>query len=292
MSADRSANPSIAELANGGRSTSARAALASTRPAARRAGASRPTAGRPARARAGGPPRRRGARSRCNATGRIAIASGRDLGGRPRPRRGAERGPAPRRARCCARAARPPVGGGLRRRRLDGRDVRRLTRLTPRTRTSGSCAAAQLRQGGRARRRVRRGDRRRRSSRSTATCRTTRPRSGGCSPSSTRATTSSRAGRRREGPGRQALLPAVQTVSRPGVGPRLHDMNCGLKAYRAEVAREIQLYGELHRYIPRARLLPRLPRDGGPGQPPTARARPVEVRRRSATSAGSSICSP
>jgi len=33
-------------------------------------------------------------------------------------------------------------------------------------------------------------------------------------------------------------------------GLRLHDMNCGLKAYRAEVVRGMRLYGELHRYIP------------------------------------------
>jgi dolichol-phosphate mannosyltransferase len=33
-------------------------------------------------------------------------------------------------------------------------------------------------------------------------------------------------------------------------GLRLHDMNCGLKAYRAEVARSLVLYGELHRFIP------------------------------------------
>jgi glycosyltransferase involved in cell wall biosynthesis len=33
-------------------------------------------------------------------------------------------------------------------------------------------------------------------------------------------------------------------------GLRLHDMNCGLKAYRAEVAHELRLYGELHRYVP------------------------------------------
>lgn len=34
------------------------------------------------------------------------------------------------------------------------------------------------------------------------------------------------------------------------MGLRLHDMNCGLKAFRAEVVREIRVYGELHRYIP------------------------------------------
>jgi glycosyltransferase involved in cell wall biosynthesis len=33
-------------------------------------------------------------------------------------------------------------------------------------------------------------------------------------------------------------------------GVRLHDVNCGLKAYRAEVLRSMQLYGELHRFIP------------------------------------------
>jgi glycosyltransferase involved in cell wall biosynthesis len=33
-------------------------------------------------------------------------------------------------------------------------------------------------------------------------------------------------------------------------GLRLHDFNCGLKAYRAEVVRSISVYGELHRFIP------------------------------------------
>lgn len=33
-------------------------------------------------------------------------------------------------------------------------------------------------------------------------------------------------------------------------GLRLHDMNCGLKAYRIEVVRGVRLYGELHRFIP------------------------------------------
>jgi len=31
---------------------------------------------------------------------------------------------------------------------------------------------------------------------------------------------------------------------------KLHDHNCGLKAYRREVFTEIQLYGEMHRFIP------------------------------------------
>ncbi len=33
-------------------------------------------------------------------------------------------------------------------------------------------------------------------------------------------------------------------------GVRLHDYGCSLKAYRAEVVKEIQLYGEMHRFIP------------------------------------------
>jgi glycosyltransferase involved in cell wall biosynthesis len=33
-------------------------------------------------------------------------------------------------------------------------------------------------------------------------------------------------------------------------GVKLHDMNCGLKAYRLEVVRAIEVYGEMHRYIP------------------------------------------
>lgn len=33
-------------------------------------------------------------------------------------------------------------------------------------------------------------------------------------------------------------------------GLKLHDMNCGLKVMRRDVASEIQLYGELHRFIP------------------------------------------
>ncbi len=37
---------------------------------------------------------------------------------------------------------------------------------------------------------------------------------------------------------------------RLGSGMDLHDFNCGYKAMRAEVARELKLYGELHRYIP------------------------------------------
>lgn len=33
-------------------------------------------------------------------------------------------------------------------------------------------------------------------------------------------------------------------------GVHLHDHNCGFKAYRAEVVREVRLYGEFHRFVP------------------------------------------
>ena len=33
-------------------------------------------------------------------------------------------------------------------------------------------------------------------------------------------------------------------------GIKLHDFNCGLKAYRKDVVKSIEVYGEMHRYIP------------------------------------------
>ena len=30
----------------------------------------------------------------------------------------------------------------------------------------------------------------------------------------------------------------------------LHDFNCGLKAYKKEVVKTIEIYGDMHRYIP------------------------------------------
>ena len=33
-------------------------------------------------------------------------------------------------------------------------------------------------------------------------------------------------------------------------GIKLHDFNCGLKAYRVDVVKNIEVYGEMHRYIP------------------------------------------
>lgn len=39
-------------------------------------------------------------------------------------------------------------------------------------------------------------------------------------------------------------------AARRVTGIKLHDMNCGLKAYRRDVVRSIEVYGEMHRYIP------------------------------------------
>ncbi|MBP5505668.1 MAG: glycosyltransferase [Bacteroidales bacterium] len=39
-------------------------------------------------------------------------------------------------------------------------------------------------------------------------------------------------------------------AARKVTGIKLHDMNCGLKAYRKEVVKDIEVYGEMHRFIP------------------------------------------
>ncbi|HCL05039.1 MAG TPA: glycosyltransferase [Chitinophagaceae bacterium] len=39
-------------------------------------------------------------------------------------------------------------------------------------------------------------------------------------------------------------------VARKSSGIRLHDFNCGLKSYRRKVVKSIEVYGEMHRYIP------------------------------------------
>jgi glycosyltransferase involved in cell wall biosynthesis len=38
--------------------------------------------------------------------------------------------------------------------------------------------------------------------------------------------------------------------ARMASGIKLHDFNCGLKAYRLEVVKSIEIFGEMHRYIP------------------------------------------
>ena len=39
-------------------------------------------------------------------------------------------------------------------------------------------------------------------------------------------------------------------AARRSSGIKLHDFNCGLKAYRRKVVKSIEVYGEMHRYIP------------------------------------------
>ncbi|GAA4466818.1 glycosyltransferase family 2 protein [Nemorincola caseinilytica] len=39
-------------------------------------------------------------------------------------------------------------------------------------------------------------------------------------------------------------------VNRSMTGIKLHDMNCGLKAYKRKVIKSIEVYGEMHRFIP------------------------------------------
>jgi glycosyltransferase involved in cell wall biosynthesis len=55
---------------------------------------------------------------------------------------------------------------------------------------------------------------------------------------------------RRDPLARRLLSRVFNAVTSWMSGIRLHDMNCGLKAYRAEVVHDVRLYGELHRFIP------------------------------------------
>ena len=56
--------------------------------------------------------------------------------------------------------------------------------------------------------------------------------------------------RRRDPWTRRVLSRIFNAVTARISGVRLHDVNSGLKAYRAEVVRGLALYGELHRFIP------------------------------------------
>ncbi len=56
--------------------------------------------------------------------------------------------------------------------------------------------------------------------------------------------------RRRDSFRRRLLSRVFNRVASWASGVRLHDVNCGLKAYRADVVRGLRLYGELHRFIP------------------------------------------
>jgi glycosyltransferase involved in cell wall biosynthesis len=49
---------------------------------------------------------------------------------------------------------------------------------------------------------------------------------------------------------RRALSRVFNAATSRVSGLRLHDLNCGLKAYRAEVVDGLPIYGELHRFLP------------------------------------------
>jgi len=49
---------------------------------------------------------------------------------------------------------------------------------------------------------------------------------------------------------RRLVSRIYNAVTRLATGVELHDMNCGLKAYRAEVFEHVRLYGERHRFLP------------------------------------------
>jgi glycosyltransferase involved in cell wall biosynthesis len=51
-------------------------------------------------------------------------------------------------------------------------------------------------------------------------------------------------------PGKTIPTKLFNGVTRWVSGISLHDFNCGLKAYRREVVKNIEVYGEMHRYIP------------------------------------------
>lgn len=59
----------------------------------------------------------------------------------------------------------------------------------------------------------------------------------------------------------------------------LHDFNCGLKAYRKDVVKNIEVYGEMHRYIPYLAKNAGFDRIGEKsGSSPVAQVRQVEIR--------------
>jgi len=55
---------------------------------------------------------------------------------------------------------------------------------------------------------------------------------------------------RRDSVGKVVASRVFNGLVRLTTGLRLHDINCGFKAYSGSVARSLQVYGELHRFIP------------------------------------------
>jgi glycosyltransferase involved in cell wall biosynthesis len=56
--------------------------------------------------------------------------------------------------------------------------------------------------------------------------------------------------RRRDPWTRRVLSRIFNRLASVVSGVMLHDVNCGLKAYRAEVVHDLRIYGELHRFLP------------------------------------------
>ena len=55
---------------------------------------------------------------------------------------------------------------------------------------------------------------------------------------------------RRDPPARRLASRVFNFLAARLSGTTLHDVNCGLKAYRIECARSLELYGEMHRFLP------------------------------------------
>lgn len=55
---------------------------------------------------------------------------------------------------------------------------------------------------------------------------------------------------RRDPPTRKVASKVFNAATAVSTGVDMHDMNCGFKAYRGECARSLEIYGEMHRYLP------------------------------------------
>jgi glycosyltransferase involved in cell wall biosynthesis len=55
---------------------------------------------------------------------------------------------------------------------------------------------------------------------------------------------------RKDSRSRRLVSHVYNVATRIATGVRLHDMNCGLKAYRSEVLENVHVYGERHRFMP------------------------------------------
>lgn len=56
--------------------------------------------------------------------------------------------------------------------------------------------------------------------------------------------------RRLDDPVKRVVSSVANALTRFFTGTSVHDMNCGFKLYRKEVAKTLNLYGDMHRYIP------------------------------------------